>query len=398
MSFNNYINLTQEYFNSIEPTLVTILNPDFFKYNKDLEIIICSTCSLALLNKKDIKKHLLKNHLEYYNNTLNIKEIIKELEDLNIKSYLELNNIPNNKYYFKDLPIRFNSYKCFKCDYISTSNKKIREHLIKKENIKNKDNKKIKEIINNIPIIILYPTLNKGIFIPKLIKNTSLELELKESSNNLNLISSSNSSSSNLSIKSNNSNSNLILNYINKKEDIILKAKEKGESNIINSKALSSFLKNSRFNKYLENKNIKDLLELITPLNKEDIILEKAFYLNNKLAYKLSNLIPNIIRSIRIDLKRDTSFLNIKDFIELETKTKKEYFKVFNNLLIFILRLYLIKNSIISSKNKDYIIKEIDSSIILENNIKDLLESLKENIEEDNSTCFCFDSITNTCI
>jgi hypothetical protein len=104
MAFNNYINLTKDHFNSIEPTLVNTLNPDFLKYNKDLEIIICSICSFALLNKKDIKKHLLKSHLEYYNNTSNIKDIIIELELLNIKSYLELKNIPNNLYYFKDLP------------------------------------------------------------------------------------------------------------------------------------------------------------------------------------------------------------------------------------------------------------------------------------------------------
>jgi hypothetical protein len=30
----------------------------------------------------------------------------------------------NNTYYFKDLPISFNSYKCFKCDYIITFYKK----------------------------------------------------------------------------------------------------------------------------------------------------------------------------------------------------------------------------------------------------------------------------------
>ena len=142
MSFNNYISLTKESFSTIEPTIVNTLNPDFFKYNKNLQIIICSICSLALLNKKDIKRHLLKNHLEYYNNTYNIKEIIKELEDLDLKSYLELNNIPNNIYYFKDLPIRFDSYKCFKCDYITTSHKNIKIHLIKKEGIKNKDKSK----------------------------------------------------------------------------------------------------------------------------------------------------------------------------------------------------------------------------------------------------------------
>ena len=36
MSFNNYISLTKESFSTIEPTIGNILNPDFFKYNKDL--------------------------------------------------------------------------------------------------------------------------------------------------------------------------------------------------------------------------------------------------------------------------------------------------------------------------------------------------------------------------
>ena len=379
MSLNSYNNLYKEDFINIEPTLVNTLDPSFLKYNKDLKIIICSNCSLTLLNKKDIKKHLIKNHLDYFNTTNNIKEIITNLEALEITSYLELNNIPNNTYYFKDLPLSFNSYKCFKCNFITTSYKNIKIHLIKVENIKNKDKTKRKDIINNIPIIILFPSLNKGIFIPKLpdLRPSSIILSQENIKDNSNKIS---SSSSSISTSIDKDNSNLILSYINKKENILLKSKEE-EVNNINNKALSSFLKNSRFNKFLENKNIKDILELIEPLKKEDIILKKAFYYTNKLAYKISNLIPNIIRSIRIDLKKDnivTNFLNIKDFIELETKTKKEYYKVFNNLIVFILRLYLIKNNKINSINKEYIIKEIETFLTLDKYIKELLLILKE--------------------
>jgi superfamily II DNA helicase RecQ len=389
MSLNSYNNLYKEDFINIEPTLVNTLNPGFFKYNKDLKIIICSNCSLTLLNRKDIKKHLIKNHLEYFNTTSNIKEIIANLEALEITSYLELNNIPNNTYYFKDLPLSFNSYKCFKCDFITTSYKRIREHLIKVENIKNKDKTKRKDIISNIPITILFPSLNKGIFIPKLPKLRSSSIILSQENikaNSSKIYSSSSNSSSSSSIDSNTNtninkdNSSLILSYINRKEYILQEAKEE-EANNLNNKALSSFLKNSRFNKFLENKNIKDILELIEPLKKEDIILEKAFYYTNKLAYKISNLIPNIIRSIRIDLKRDnivTNFLNTKDFIELETKTKKEYYKVFNNLIVFILRLYLIKNKEIYSANKEYIIKEIKTLVLLDKYIKELLLILRE--------------------
>jgi hypothetical protein len=147
----------------------------------------------------------------------------------------------------------------FKCNYITTSNKKLRTHLVTIKGLKNKDTTKRKDIITNIPITILYPSLNKGLFIPKLPNlelNTSLVI--REAST------SSSSNSSTTSLKENNNTintSNLFLDYISKKEDLILKAKEIGESTISN-KALSSFLKNSRFNIYLENKNIKDLLEL----------------------------------------------------------------------------------------------------------------------------------------
>lgn len=384
LDYSKYTSLSKEDFNLVEPTKVEDLNPSFFKYNKDLNIIICSTCFLTLLNTKDIKKHLIKNHNDYYKNTKDIKEIIVKLESLNIKSYLDLKDIPSNTYYFKDLPLSFNSYLCFKCNFITTSYKILRNHLVNKEGIKNKDNTKRKDIINNIPIIILYPSLNKGLFIPKLpllepsLINKDKETTISTISTRSNSISSSRSSSI---IDSTIDPSNLFLNYINKKEEILLKAKEIGESTISN-KALSSFLKNSRFNLYLENKNIKDLLELIEPINNDS----KFNIINSitiKLAYKISSLIPNIIRSIRIDLKKDsilTSFLSTKDFIELESSTKKVYFKVFSDLLIFILRLYLIKHSYIESINKDYITKDIDFSIELEASIKLLIDLDLEDI------------------
>jgi len=256
MAFNNYNTLSKEDFKLVEPTKVEDLNPSFFKYNKDLNIIICSTCFLTLLNTKDIKKHLVKNHSDFYNNTKDIKDIIKKLEALNITSYLDLKTIPNNTYYFKDLPLIFNTFMCFKCNYITTSNKKLRTHLVTIKGLKNKDTTKRKDIITNIPIIILYPSLNKGLFIPKLPNlelNTSLVIREASTS------SSSNSSTTSLKENDNTINtSNLFLDYISKKEDLILKAKEIDESTISN-KALSSFLKNSRFNIYLENKNIKNL-------------------------------------------------------------------------------------------------------------------------------------------
>jgi hypothetical protein len=57
---------------------------------------------------------------------------------------------------------------CSKCNFISTSSKVARNHLIKKENIKSSTRTKSTDLIYNIPVQILYPTLSKGIFIPTL--------------------------------------------------------------------------------------------------------------------------------------------------------------------------------------------------------------------------------------
>ena len=377
------INYTKEDFTILEPTKVEDLELglelNFLKYNKDLSILICSTCSLAFINSKSIKKHLKEKHP-----TINItKDLLSKLESYNIISYIDSkNNIPNNTYYFKDLPISFNNYKCYKCDFITTSYRKIRIHLVNIEGIKATNTKKREDITPTTPIQILYPSLSKGLFIPKL-PTRSINIPLEEntrvrarSSSN-----SSNNSSNNSTSSSNNRdidsiNPNLFLDYKAKKKELINKSKEVGESSN-NPKTLSSFLKNSRFNIFLENRNIKNLIELIEPIKKEDILLDTIYNISYNYSFKVSKLIPNILRFIRLDIKKDsniTNFLNTKDFIELESNTKKTYFKVFSNLLVFIIRLYLIDNNLYTSNNKDLVNNEVDFSTSLNLNIKDLLD------------------------
>ena len=147
------INYTKEDFTILEPTKVEDLELglelNFLKYNKDLSILICSTCSLAFINSKSIKKHLKEKHP-----TINItKDLLSKLESYNIISYIDSkNNIPNNTYYFKDLPISFNNYKCYKCDFITTSYRKIRIHLVNIEGIKATNTKKREDITPTTPI------------------------------------------------------------------------------------------------------------------------------------------------------------------------------------------------------------------------------------------------------
>ena len=382
----------KEDFTTLTPTKVVELEPSFLLYNKELELLICSTCSLAIISTKGISKHLKEKH----SSTKVTKETLSTLESNSIKSYLDLDTrVPYNTYYFKDLPLILNGYTCFKCSFITTSYKKYREHLIKVEGIKGTSTKK-REDISTTPLQILYPSLNKGLFIPKLPDlglNTLIEAREASPSFLTTRRSTSPSASSTSSTKSNEedipSSNNLYLDYKTKKEELSNKAKEIGEATI-SEKALSSFLKNSRFNLFLEGRNIKDLLELISPIPKEDILLESLYSISYNLSYKISTLIPNILRFIRIDIKRDSTlstFLNNKDFIELESNTKKTYFKVFSNLLVFIIRLYLIDNNLRPSSNKDYISKDIDLSIDLNTNVKALLEKNETYIlRNDNET------------
>ena len=390
------IKYTKEDFITLEPTKVIELEPSFLTYNKELELLICSSCSLALINTKAIKKHLKERH-----SSIKItKELLSNLESYSIKSYIDSNtSIPYNTYYFKDLTLILNEYKCFKCSFITTSYKKLRNHLVNIEGIKGTSTKR-RDDINTIPISILYPSLNKGLFIPKLPIlgiNRPLESNITSTSNNTRESpSSSLSSRCNSSIieeeeeviEEGSSSSNLYLNYRTKKEELFNKSKELGEVST-NTKTLSSFLKNSRFNLFLENKNIKDLLELIESTSKEDPLLDSIYTISYNLSYKISSLILNILRFIRLDIKKDNSinnFLSIKDFIELESNTKKTYFKVFSNLLVFIIRLYLINNNIKDSINKDFISKDIDFSSSLNLNIKNLLDKLEVNNLEEEET------------
>ena len=90
----------KEDFITLEPTKVIELEPSFLTYNKELELLICSSYSLALINTKAIKKHLKERH-----SSIKItKELLSNLESYSIKSYLSSNiSISYNTYYFKDL-------------------------------------------------------------------------------------------------------------------------------------------------------------------------------------------------------------------------------------------------------------------------------------------------------
>jgi len=386
MDYSRYTSLTKDSFNTITPTTTTTLEPLFFTYNSNLSIIIYTSCKTTVFSKINIKKHLKDLHIDYYNNTSNIKDIIKTLERLDLEIPNTRGNIPSNTYYFKDLELNFNTFSCPECNYISLSNKKIRNHLNSIHFSKSTTTKKREDIIINILVQLLYPSLNKGLFIPLLPEPIIIDNTLNNSFNAIeedNIPSSSSSSTSTPEVPS---SSNLFTNYLNRKEILYNNIRAFKNNSSLPTKYRSSFLKNSRFNLFLENKPIPELVDLLDNKNEEILKdlgildLEGIIY---RLSKKISSIIPFIIRRIRRDILNtslENTTLESKDFIELEDVTKKSYYKVFSNLAIFIIRLYLIRNNIIETTFflEPFIKEELIFSEELNTIINDIIELLKD--------------------
>ena len=111
----------------------------------------------------------------------------------------------------------------------------------------------------------------------------------------------------------------------------------------LTSKNKNSFFRNARFDIFHENKNVPRLLELIAPIDFDTPSKWSTLYaITTKLQSKISNLIPRLIRPVRLDLKNeevDQFATFTKDFIELELSTQRGYFAVFGDLFVFLLRL-----------------------------------------------------------
>jgi hypothetical protein len=90
-----YTSLTKDSFKVVEPTLVIPKEPSFFYYNKDLKLLLCSSCRYFLrsLKERTIREHLRDHHNIYYSNNIKGSKdspIIKALTKLD---NIELNSI-----------------------------------------------------------------------------------------------------------------------------------------------------------------------------------------------------------------------------------------------------------------------------------------------------------------
>ena len=118
MSTSNNINII--------PTKVEYIL-DIFAYNKDFKVLICTSCHLAI-KKIDIKSHISLKHKEY-RNIETITTILEKTQDLFIYNPQDILLPEFNQYYFQDLDIISNLYRCQKCEYAVLSYKALRNHL-----------------------------------------------------------------------------------------------------------------------------------------------------------------------------------------------------------------------------------------------------------------------------
>ena len=268
-TLNNIIINNKEYFNEntynnqniIKNTITINIKNTTLTFNKDLNILFCKACFINL-NNTNYLQHLKQKHINDFkiikNN--NIENFKIEIENLNISNleFLE-NNLRNNKYYFKELLINYNGFKCIECDFININYKNIRIHFNSKHNNNKNTNKNTKAIyiLKNIPLQVLESFKNnkKLYFIP-ILPNINNSNNLNKQTLNSSLDNNSNSSFNN------NSNSNSSLSSNTKNTIINNYNKEKNINNFKNSllntnniKLLNSFIKKSNILKFLKYKN-----------------------------------------------------------------------------------------------------------------------------------------------
>lgn len=325
--------------NSFKATSTSNLDNTIITYNKDLNLIFCSNCNINLTRSNYIKHLKLrhKNTLKEYKDNSKLDSLRDILDNLEIATLNTLErDIEPNKYYFKELPLILNGYKCLECNYININYKAIRQHYNLEHNTNTKrTNTKASYILNNIPLQLIegYNRHKKLYFIPKLPNFKSkdsrsrVEEEEETNSSNTNSSSSINYSSSNSSSKEIASNqqdlrdktSNLDI------EDISLEESSLEDTNIsssfnINSKTRYSILKT--YNKeIIDKENNKDFItsidnnkkilnSFITKSNILKFFKDKNRTLLVNLVYK-STIIEDINLDNNIDLfNTNTSFNN----------------------------------------------------------------------------------------
>lgn len=191
---NNYLinynkELRKNIFNNrtkVKPTKTIFLEDTIITYSSKLEVIFCSICKKNL-TKNNYIRHLKEKHstiFKDYKNTNKLENLNLKISSLDLAILEDLKaKIEPAKYYFKDLDININGFKCLECNYININSKEIRKHYNLEYNRReNRTNLKADYYINLVPLQVLkgFKAANKIYFIsklPRLNKLTARELK-----------------------------------------------------------------------------------------------------------------------------------------------------------------------------------------------------------------------------
>ena len=341
-----YTSLTKDSFKVVEPTLVIAQEPSFFYYNKDLKLLLCSSCRYFLfsLKERNIRGHLRDYHNIYYSNNIKGSKdspIIKALTKLDNIELNSIEKIRQNTYYFKDLDLYFNSYVCKACIFITINKIEFRRHVHKNHDSTLRGSAIDRDyLLVNIPIQYLYEPKKIGAFIPKLPNLAISNLPILSPNSKLNIDKDESPSKP-----------KALISRYNKTRDQLVKANPFTDKNYEQYPFITHF----RFNSYLKDKNISTLLlDLdITYINKPIIkTLEMAFneFLFNRVPIIYANItffVPGLPSNIRLLLRNSNSYSSIlashfnQEFRELSLKTSQDrYSKEYSHFLIYLINIY----------------------------------------------------------
>ena len=416
----------ESFINRGEISSIEVIEGTIIGYNSSTKIIFCLECSTNLTTTNYLK-HLKTRHSTIYktyknnNKAFNIDTKIGKLGELDLDKLEE--ELSYNKYYFKELLLLSNNFKCIECLFTSIERKRIRIHYNKEHLNNNKSSKKEAiYIIDKVPLQVLdgFKNNKKIYFIPNL---KGLEREEREEDNREEGRGSLESSRSSTT---SNSNTRPSLREIsNTSRDLVLESYWKDYNKVENlnsnsleenKKLLNSYINKSNIGLFLANKNRSLLINLAyrTKIDsrvdnnqenkeeerEEEIDLEEVFNIKRddfntlnlaiiKSLEVTSSKISSINLLIRQRVRSTNNLWEFKDFIELNSKsTRVTYFSIFSNLFIFIVKILFIKYSFYNSgdllKQEYYkLVKDIEINIDIRNITTKVLDFNLDRLEEE---------------
>ena len=346
----------------------------FLSYYKDFKLVLCSKCFLDL-NSTAFKSHIIKHLLllPKKKKDLLIAQALLVYKDLEVSSLKESLRLINlfTKFFelqvFKELKVldlflcNFNN----NCSIILSSEYSIKRHL--RENYSSSSS-----------------NTNSSTSFYKVIKEQALKInkfffEIKSNNSLFNLsdISDRSRSSSPRINSIEKAKEAFIANYSIKKKIYL---KKLSSFKLDPREKLSPFQIKTRYIEYINKYNIKDLVNLVAPLSKEEKVLEvlvinlkEILYLSLEKSIFLNKIHLNILNSFEDNKIRNKPFQPI-----ITSNSRVKYFNFFSLFLIFFFKA-LSKDL---EENISYF--KVDNSIVtIYNLLKNKIELFLEEEEED---------------